>query len=404
MALDKTESAILGAVVALALGGAVLWLTGGTSTPEPVQPAPLPPAAGAPPAGSGQGAANPVQQINDILQGAAKGGLKLPQLPGQTAPQGGSGQIKVSQPIALSMSDEVEPIRAEQYASNDPYCALPTTMIGTAQGGVYQAHKVLRNGIAPTPWAEEKEFGDAVFAKLKNDKESPYYGKIDTSGTETARKYIEALVAPLLTELDRKEVTVTVHVVSGNVPSNAAMMFGGHMLVMQSLIKSGPRTLKSEAELVAVIAHEIGHAELRHLSLALDLSRQGGGPSSVGEVTSMAAPMLYQFVNKLYSRELEDEADRYAVERLLRLSYSPYEFERMWRRWDAETPSPISGNKPVTQAEMETALLADHSPPRMRACLLRPLIQDYEKRTTLALFYKGKKNLDSRTSLRQRAF
>ena len=90
MALDKTESAILGAVVALALGGAVLWLTGGTSTPEPVQPAPLPPAAGAPPAGSGQGTANPVQQINDILQGAAKGGLKLPPLPGQTAPQGGS--------------------------------------------------------------------------------------------------------------------------------------------------------------------------------------------------------------------------------------------------------------------------------------------------------------------------
>ncbi|NQW63661.1 MAG: hypothetical protein HQ461_12580, partial [Deltaproteobacteria bacterium] len=144
--------------------------------------------------------------------------------------------------------------------------------------------------------------------------------------------------------------------------------------------------------------------DLRHLSLALDLSRQTGSASSVGEVTSMAAPLLYQFVTKLYSRELEDEADRYAVERLLRLAYSPYEFERLWRRWDSETPSPISGNKPVSQADMEAALLADHSPPRMRACLLRPLIQEYEKRTTLALFYKGKKNLESRTPLRQRAF
>ncbi len=405
MALDKTEGIILGVVMTLAVGGGILWFTGGASTPAPVQPAPLPPpAAGAPPAGSGQGAANPVQQINDILQGAAKGGLKLPPLPGQTGSSGGSGQIKISQPIALAMSDEVEPLRAETYASNDPYCALPTTMVGTAQGGVYQAHKVLRNSIAPTPWDQERELGNAVFAKLKDDKESPLYGKIDTSGTDTDRKYIESLVAPLLTELDRKEVTVTVHVVSGDVPSNAAMMFGGHMLVMQSLLRDGPRTLKSEAELVAVLAHELGHADLRHLSLALDLSRQAGSASTAGEVTSMAAPMLYQFLTKLYGRELEDEADRYAVERLLRLAYSPYEFERMWRRWDGETPSPISGNKPVSQADMEAALLADHSPPRMRACLLRPLIQEYEQRTTLALFYKGKKNLRERVSLRQRAY
>lgn len=141
------------------------------------------------------------------------------------------------------------------------------------------------------------------------------------------------------------------------------MMVGGHMLVFKELLQnSGKMTLRSEAELVAVLAHEVGHADMRHLSLALDLLRQAGAGDRPDDILNMSTLAMYKFLTQIYSRELEDEADRYAVERLFRLSYSPYELARLWKRWDNESDSPISGNRPITSEELDRAMLQDHSP------------------------------------------
>ena len=104
------------------------------------------------------------------------------------------------------------------------------------------------------------------------------------------------------------------------------------------------RTLDDDSEFDAVVAHEIGHQQRRHALrqtlrgsiVAIVAAFFAGDVSSAGAVV-VAVPTF--LLTSHYSREFEDEADRYAFELLAQHDESPHWFAEAMRRLEAQRPA-----------------------------------------------------------------
>jgi Zn-dependent protease with chaperone function len=115
--------------------------------------------------------------------------------------------------------------------------------------------------------------------------------------------------------------------------ANALAFPGGVIVITDDMV----RAAQTPEEVLAVLAHEIGHAELRHaVRSVLQNSILG---ATVAAVTSDAAslstiiaglPML--LAQTKYSREFETAADDYAFKLLKRKGYSPAAFASIMER------------------------------------------------------------------------
>jgi predicted Zn-dependent protease len=121
-------------------------------------------------------------------------------------------------------------------------------------------------------------------------------------------------------------------VVLNNSSLNAWALPGGKIALNRGLLMS----MRNEAELAAVLAHEVAHAAAGHgiqryqrgllteglLSLAaigLDVSGVAGGNQVVG-----AAQQGAQLIGLKYSRDAEREADYYGADFMVKAGYDPY--------------------------------------------------------------------------------
>jgi Zn-dependent protease with chaperone function len=96
--------------------------------------------------------------------------------------------------------------------------------------------------------------------------------------------------------------------------ANAFALPGGYMVITDELIALA----ESDDEITAVLAHELGHVNERH---ALRQTLQGTVAgliilSITGDVSSIAAGLPALMINMSYTRELETEADQYALKSL----------------------------------------------------------------------------------------
>jgi predicted Zn-dependent protease len=120
---------------------------------------------------------------------------------------------------------------------------------------------------------------------------------------------------------------------SGALGPNALALPGGIIIVTDDMVRLAP----DEGELMAVLAHEIGHVQGRH---ALRLILQDSGvvvliTALAGDAVSMsvlAAALPTALLQSHYSRQFEAEADEYAFAHLRRHGYSPQLFADMMRR------------------------------------------------------------------------
>jgi len=99
----------------------------------------------------------------------------------------------------------------------------------------------------------------------------------------------------------------------GVIGANAMALPGGNIIVTDELLE-----LLNEDELLAVLAHEMGHVDLQHglrniiqsLGVTLVFSTIIGDVSMVAESALVAAPVVIQQMS--YSRDMEREADEFA--------------------------------------------------------------------------------------------
>jgi Zn-dependent protease with chaperone function len=116
----------------------------------------------------------------------------------------------------------------------------------------------------------------------------------------------------------------------GGVGANAFALPGGAVVMTDALVKLA----KSDDQIAAVLAHEIGHVRHRHgLRSALQAAGLAALTAAVlGDVvsiTSLAVTLPTVILQSRYSRSFETEADDYAFQRLKELGISPRAFGEM---------------------------------------------------------------------------
>lgn len=117
---------------------------------------------------------------------------------------------------------------------------------------------------------------------------------------------------------------------------NAFATPGGHIFVTRGLI----RCCQSEDALAAILAHEIGHIQLRHGMQSIEKARttealtiiatEGAknlGSSEVAQLTNTFSGVISDITNSLinngYSRSFEYQADQASVALVKRIGYNP---------------------------------------------------------------------------------
>lgn len=144
--------------------------------------------------------------------------------------------------------------------------------------------------------------------------------------------------------------------------ANAFAIPGGTVVVTDQLIAA----LDDDREFDAVVAHEIGHQRRRHAlrqtlrgsAVAIVAAFFAGDVSSTGAIV-VAVPTF--LLTSHYSREFEDEADRYAFELLSQREESPHWFAEAMRRLEAAHPEHRRGLSSYVSTHPDTEQRIDEA-------------------------------------------
>jgi Zn-dependent protease with chaperone function len=125
--------------------------------------------------------------------------------------------------------------------------------------------------------------------------------------------------------------------------ANAFAIPGGIMIITDDLVKLS----KNDTEIVAVLAHELGHVKKRH---AFRQSIQGVLSGLIlaavtGDVSSMASGLPGVLMQMRYTRELEYEADAFSLQALQKACLPPKAFADILLRLAKSRPDIKPSNK-----------------------------------------------------------
>lgn len=130
---------------------------------------------------------------------------------------------------------------------------------------------------------------------------------------------------------------------------NAFATPGGHIFVTRGML----RCCSNEGELAAILAHEVGHVQLKHGLRAIKGSRytefgtilamEAGKALTDAEMSQLVASfedtvsdITTTMINNGYSRALEEDADESAVAIMKRVGYEPVSLVNMLRTMDSK--------------------------------------------------------------------
>jgi beta-barrel assembly-enhancing protease len=148
---------------------------------------------------------------------------------------------------------------------------------------------------------------------------------------------------------------------------NAFALPGGYMIVTTALVEF----CETPEEFIAVLSHEIGHIEKRHVisrlirELGLNLITSND-PYVTGEVARI-------LLSSGYNRKQEEEADRFACELLLQAGLEPRSLASLFRRLKEE-------NKSEMYEHFEIVSSHPNLEKRIRTVLSFPLPEGFQSR------------------------
>ncbi|NGX60937.1 MAG: Metalloprotease LoiP [Chlamydiae bacterium] len=170
----------------------------------------------------------------------------------------------------------------------------------------------------PIDEIDEKELGDEI--KLK-------FSTVVSQCDEVSIEYLNSLVQSFNDET-HKPFQYTVFLVKG--PPNASALPGGVICITTGLLE----LLENEAELVAILGHEIGHIERGHLFDAArgEMLRR---KTNMGSYPFYASQCLQLMMDLTFSKSQENEADEYGFRLLVKKKYDPFALSSSFKKMDA---------------------------------------------------------------------
>ena len=173
----------------------------------------------------------------------------------------------------------------------------------------------------------------------------------------------------LLKSMDLTEYDYNILVVHNN-QINAITLPGGNIIVFSGLIKF---TSQPE-ELAAILAHEIGHVEHRHIvdkllrefGLIILTSILGGGDAVL--INELGKTII----SSTFGRKQESEADQYALQLLEKAQISPRAIASLFRKMNREN---LDYNE-----NLELIKSHPHNNARIKASLQYKVKEDFEEK------------------------
>lgn len=194
------------------------------------------------------------------------------------------------------------------------------------------------NASASFTLEDERKVGKEIYDKLEKNHFLLHDKKLNA--------YIEGIGNRILSQSSKANFNFTFSIFNSSA-INAFATPGGYIYINKGLIT----TVENEAQLAGVIAHEIAHANARHVASIIEKSQKlniamlaamiagaflGGG----GEATAAIAAFSVAGASSMslkYQREHEEEADRMGIDYLVRAGYYPQamvEFLKIIRQYD----------------------------------------------------------------------
>ncbi|HEY0664915.1 MAG TPA: M48 family metallopeptidase [Gallionella sp.] len=165
------------------------------------------------------------------------------------------------------------------------------------------------------PGAVLQKMGDSTLETL--DRFALYPSKLDEARQQQLRDAFARLQPPYAAQLQYKLVFRS----APDIGPNAFALPDGSLVMLDELVTLTP----DDNEIVAVLAHERGHVELRH-SMRMVLQSSAIGlvlAWYAGDVSSLLASAPVIIMQAKYSRDMEREADMYAEQTLHANGLSP---------------------------------------------------------------------------------
>jgi len=138
----------------------------------------------------------------------------------------------------------------------------------------------------------------------------------------------------------------------GVIGANAFALPGGIMVVTDEIVALS----KNDTEIVAVLAHEMGHVKMRH---AFRQSLQGVLSGLIlaavtGDVSSVGSGLPAALIQMRYSREHETEADMFALNAMQKACLPPKAFADILQRLENQMPA-VNDKKGANDKQPKTS-------------------------------------------------
>jgi len=290
-------------------------------------------------------------------------------------------------------TDAVDVSRAGLEAPNDAGCTDAPDLMGVAKsvGGGFESY--LREATAISG-EEESELGRRL--ERVAPRTGPFRGRWDLADdVATYRDYLTRLVERLvaLEGVNTRGLRFRVHLVRNETFN--AMAFPGGVLAVHTGLLSGPRAVRSEAELMAVLGHEVAHVERRHPVATYQYVRALLGPGADD------AAVLVRMMTLPLSSELEHEADERGTTLMAAAQYDAFAASRLWSRMAAQASGGRHGPEAVgglLGSVVATArrVVETHPAPHRRCARTLEVARRCQREAQVGRWYRGERNLSER--------
>jgi predicted Zn-dependent protease len=238
--------------------------------------------------------------------------------------------------------------------------------------------------------AEELRLGNAIDTEIRSH--------FQVVSDLTVSTYLEGILRPLAAGARRKDVPYRVAVVSSP-EVNAFAIAGGRLYITEGMLKF----VEDEAELAAVIAHEISHVDLKHCVERLQFEQAA---RRIDPHLASLARLGYEIALRGFSEEQELAADENGALLAGNAVYDPWRatvlFERMGLKNKGSGRQP--GRNPIREAvvllpEALGRYLATHPPADQRIEAVRRTLLARPDLWKDKPLYVGRSNLTLRQAL-----